>query len=185
MGVPLDILDTQILVFGATGAKQWAEERYQTLINSDRIAYLPRYVLSEFQTVLPREHKTRARPILLELWDRPNVFCAHPDEARAIQKEQLRNHTVTQTLARVCSMEPKDAPILAEAVQLAAFVNSRLGGGGVSQNHPEEWRLLSYLERKLPQGKTITPRILTNERGFINGNLANLGLGNVTVKRIP
>lgn len=185
MGIPLDILDTQILVYGATGAEQWAEKRYQALIDGDAIAYVPRYVLSEFQTVLPREHRARARPILLELWDRPNVFCAHPNEARALPKEQLRNHTVTQTLARVCQMEPEDAPILAEAVQLATFVNSRLGGGDVSQNSPEEWRLLSYLEANLPQKKSITPRILTNEKRFLKGDLANIGLDSVTVKRVP
>lgn len=189
METDLDILDTQILVYAANDETSWATDLHDEILDGERIVFLPRYVLSEFYQVMVREQDSTGKDLAWEhitaLWDSPAAVMCHPNRFR-VDVGAMRHHATARTLAAVCEMEPKDAPILATAYRLAEFVEAYDPPHHTQQaipNSPEEFRLKRLLNEAGVD--SITSRILTNENNFVGVDLEDVGLESVSVKRIP
>lgn len=187
--VNLDLLDTQLLVYVANEAEPWAVDLYEEVLRGERIVFLPRYVATEFYRVLERtrgrEGVNTAWEHLTTLYDAPAAVAPHPNRFR-VDVDAARNRATTRTLAVICEMEPKDAPILATAYRLSEFVRTydppRHRRAAVPDG-PEEFRLGRLLDRVGVD--TITARILTNETGFVGADLADIGVDTVAVETVP
>jgi|GEM_PF-5125737 len=189
MAENLDILDTQLLVYMANESEPWATDIYEEILDGERIVFLPRYVATEFSEVMVRNRGAEGRNLTWEhltaLWDAPAAVTPHPNRFR-VDVRSVRNHATTRTLAAICDMEPKDAPILATAYRLAEFIRAYdppNHSRGAIPNEPEEFRLKRLLNEIGVD--TITSRILTNERDFVGVDLDAIGLDSVIVTQVP
>ena len=189
MSATLDILDTQLLVFMANESKPWAVDIHEEVLGGDRIVFLPRYVATEVHQVMKRNQGEEGVDIawrhLTTLNETPAAVTPHPNRFR-VNVHGVRNHATTRTLAAVCGVEPKDATILATAYRLTEFIE-RYDPPNHSREAiprtPEEFRLKRLLAEVGVE--TITARILTNERNFIDTDSSSLGIGAVEVSRVP
>lgn len=189
MAEPLDILDTQVLVYCANDAERWASEIYDDVLAGERVVYLPRYVTTEFYQVMERSRGQTGANVAWEhltaLWDAPAAVVPHPNRFR-VDVESIRHHATTRTLAAECDVQPKDAPILAAAYRIAEFVetydppqHSRAG----IPNEPEEFALKQLLNEAGVD--RITSRIVTHDGGFGDVDFDAIGLDRVTAHRVP
>ncbi|MEZ3116355.1 hypothetical protein RYH80_10585 [Halobaculum sp. MBLA0147] len=184
MSTPVDVLDTQILVYGATESEQWAVDILEELLCGDRVAYIPRYVLAEFARVMRTEFVEPARFVIESLGRSDTVAAAHIRQVADIDIPTTRNTATARTLARVCDMEPKDAPVLAAAANLSEFLTT------VNTDHSnvrlaEAYVLLNILDRAGVNPDQVYPRLLTNEQPFVGRPLSDLRLGRLTIKHVP
>lgn len=189
MPVDLDIPDTQLLVYMTNETEQWAADLYDEILDGERIVFVPRYVVTEFYQVMDRNRGAKGRNLawehLVSLWDTPAAVVPHPNRFRT-DVDTIRHHATTRTLAAVCEMEPKDAPILATAYRLAEFIevyDPPNHSQSAIPDKPEEFRLKKLLTEVGVD--TITSRILTHEHDFVGVDLDSIGLDRVSVERIP
>lgn len=189
MEATLDVLDTQLLVYMANEAEQWAVDLHEEILCGERIVFLPRYVATEFYQVMERNRGDDGMDLAWEhlttLSETSAAVVPHPNRFR-VDVNAIRHHATTRTLAAVCKMEPKDAPILATSYRLAEFIEAYDPPNHSQEaipNDPEEFRLKRLLNEV--DVDTITARILTNETDFIGVDLNSVGLDKVTVKQIP
>lgn len=189
MPIDLDILDTQLLVYMANEAEPWATELYNEILDGERIVFVPRYVATEFHQVMKENRGKKGADIawqhLISLWEAPAAVVPHHNRFR-VDVDAIRHHATTRTIATICDMEPKDAPILATAYRLAEFVDvydPPNHSQAAIPDHPEEFRLKKLLAEAGVD--TISSRILTHERDFVGVDLDSIGLDRVSVKRIP
>ena len=189
MEATLDVLDTQLLVYMANEAEPWAVELHEEILQGERIVFLPRYVATEFYQVMERNRGEEGADIAWEhlttLSETPAAVVPHPNRFR-VDVHAIRNHATTRTLAAVCDMESKDAPILATAYRLTEFIEAYDPPNHSQEaipNDPKESRLKRLLNEIGVD--TTTARILTNETDFIGVDPDPVGLDTVAVKQIP
>jgi predicted nucleic acid-binding protein len=189
MHATVDLLDTQLLVYIANEQESWAVDIHEEMLAGKRIAIVPRYVATEFYRVLRRNRGRVGANVAWEhlntLYDAPGAVSPNPERFR-VDVDTIRKHATTRTLAAICEMEAKDAPILAAAHRYAEFVNSydppNHGPAGIP-DEPEEVRLAGLCGES--NADAITLRILTHEDGFVGADLEALGLDDVRVARVP
>lgn len=189
MDAELDVLDTQLLVYVANETEPWAVELHEQVLRGERIVFLPRYVATEFYRVMRRNRGEKGADIawdhLSTLNEAPAAIAPHPNRFR-VDVRAVRNHATTRTLAAICQMEPKDAPILATAYRLTEFVEQYDPPDHSREaipDEPEEFRLGRLLDEA--GVNTITARILTNEAEFVGVDLADVGVDTVSVESLP
>lgn len=189
MEAPLDVLDTQLLVYMANETEQWAVDLHEEILHGERIVFLPRYVATEFYQVMERNRGEEGADIawdhLTTLSETPAAVVPHPNRFR-VDVQAIRNHATTRTLAAACDMEPKDAPILATAYRLTEFIDAYDPPNHSQEaipNAPEEFRLKRLLNEV--DVDTITSNVLTNETDFIGVEPTSVGLDAVTVEHVP
>jgi predicted nucleic acid-binding protein len=183
VSLSVDVIDTQILVYGANRQESWAETILDELLEGSRVAYVPRYVLAEFSRVLVDEFRQSAREVITGLFESDTVASAHVRQTEQLDVETTRNTATARALAQVCGVEPKDAPILAAAAQLYEFLQTA-DPYADTVRYPEQHVLLSIIREAGYDPTEITPRILTNEKSFVKRPLDDLRLSGLEVERV-
>jgi predicted nucleic acid-binding protein len=173
----------------ANEEEPWATEIYDEILDGERIVYIPRYVLTEFHQVMLRNRGRKGEQLAWEhitsLYDTPAAVTPHPNRFR-VDVDAVRHHASTRTLAAICDMEPKDAPILATAYRLVEFIENYdppTHSSSAIPKEPEEFRLKRLLNEVGVD--SITAQILTNEQRLVNADLNQIGLGEVEVTQLP
>ena len=168
---------------------EWATALHDQILDGRRYVYVPPYVTTEFHRVMSREQGVKGKRLawnhLATLYEADAAAAPHHNRFRVDTARVLRRDTC-QTVAAICEMDNKDAPILAAAHSASALV-SEYDPPSRRQtdvpNGPPEFELVRQCRDAGIDDVSV--RILTNETDFVGVDPQAVGLDRVSVSHVP
>jgi predicted nucleic acid-binding protein len=189
MRVTVDLLDTQLLVYAANETDDWATTLHRQILGGQRYVYVPPYVTTEFHRVMSREHGARGKRLawnhLVSLSEADAAAAPHHNRFRVDRARLLRQDTC-QTVATICEMDNKDAPILAAAHSASTLVSEYNPPSRRQTDVPNGPPEFELVRRCRGAGiDEVEIRVLTNETNFVGVDPQVVGLDRVSISHVP